>query len=67
MIAASLLDGTNFWFNYIAAIGFASATIWGAITFVHRRWIRQVTEIVGKELDAELTNKIAEEVKEIHY
>jgi len=67
MIATSILDGTNFWFNYIAAIGFASATIWGAVTFIHRRWIRQVTAIVGKELDAELTNKIAEEVKEIHY
>ena len=67
MFAANLLNGTNFWFNYIAAIGFASATIWGAITFVHRRWIKQVTEIVGRELDVELTNKIAEEVKEIHY
>ena len=67
MFAANLLAGSNFWLNYIAAIGFASATIWAAITFVHRRWIRQVTELVGKELDAEFTQKIAEEVKEIHY
>ena len=66
MIATSVLDGTNFWFNYIAAIGFASATIWGAVTFIHRRWIRQVTSIVSKKIDADFTNKIAEEVEHIY-
>jgi hypothetical protein len=67
MLASNFLAGSNFWLNYIAAIGFSAGTIWGTITYVHRRWVKQVAEVVGKKLDDELTNKIAEEVKEIHY
>jgi len=66
MLVANFIDGSNFWFNYIAAIGFAFATVWGIVTFVHRRFIRQVTNLVGREVNEDVNNKIAEEVEHIY-
>jgi biopolymer transport protein ExbB/TolQ len=63
---SSFINGSNFWFNYIAAIGFASATIWGIITFVHRRFIKQVSALVGKEVETDLAIKISQEVEHIY-
>jgi hypothetical protein len=66
MLVANFIDGSNFWFNYIAAIVFAFATVWGIVTFVHRRFIRQVTNLVGREVNEDVNNKIAEEVEHIY-
>jgi biopolymer transport protein ExbB/TolQ len=63
---SSFINGSNFWFNYIAGIGFASGTIWAVVTFVHRRFIRQVSALVGKEVETDLAKKISQEVEHIY-
>ena len=64
MLSTSFLNSSNFWFNYVAGFGFAVSCIWGAVTFVHRRWIRQVTDIVKKEVAKDVDNNISEKVAE---
>jgi biopolymer transport protein ExbB/TolQ len=70
MLASNFINSSNFWFNYIAGIGFAGGFVWAVIAFIHRRWVRQITTIVGKEvnqdIDKKLTNKIAKEVEHIY-
>ena len=70
MLLATFINSSNFWFNYIATIGFAGGFIWGAITFFHKRWVKQVTNLVsaevGKDIDKQFTEKIAKEVEHIY-
>jgi hypothetical protein len=66
MLSASLIDTSNFWFNYIAGIGFATGTVWAVVAYVHRRFIRQVSNLVGKEVENDLTQKISKEVEHIY-
>jgi len=63
---SSFINGSNFWFNYIAAIGFAAGTVWAVVTFVHRRFIKQVSTLVGREVENDLTKKISSEVEHIY-
>ena len=67
MFASSFVNSSNFWFNYIAGIGFAAATVWAVVTFVHKRFIKQITGLVAKEIDNDFTQKIADEVSEIYH
>jgi biopolymer transport protein ExbB/TolQ len=66
MLSASIIDTSNFWFNYIAGVGFAAGTVWAVIAFVHRRFIRQVSNLVGKEVKNDLAQKISKEVEHIY-
>ena len=62
----NFINGSNFWFNYIATIGFAAGTIWAVVTFIHRRFIKQVSALVGKEVETDLAKKISQEVEHIY-
>ena len=70
MYAINFVNSSNFWFNYIAAFGFAGGFIWAIVTFIHRRWVRQITLMVGSEInrdmDEKFTEKIAKEVEHIY-
>lgn len=70
MAASNFINSSNFWFNYIAGIGFAGGFVWAVIAFIHRRWVRQITAIVGREvhqdMDEKFTEKIAKEVEHIY-
>jgi hypothetical protein len=63
---SNFINGSNFWFNYIAAIGFATATIWTIVSFVHRRFIKQVSTLVSREVENDFTQKISKEVAHIY-
>ena len=70
MLASSFINSSNFWFNYVAGFGFAGSFIWGAVTLVHRRWVKQISAIVKAEVssdvDKTLNSKIAKEVEHIY-
>ena len=66
MFFASFIDGSNFWFNYIAGVGFASATIWAIVRFIHKRFIAQVSGLVGQEVNDDVNAKIAQEIEHIY-
>jgi len=67
MLAANFVNSSNFWFNYIAAIGFTAGTIWAIVAFIHKRFVKQITSLVAVEIDKDFTQKIADEVSEIYH